>query len=202
MAAGMPSTEQLELSERLSAGDERVLEEILRTYGGAIRTVLCRKYTGVLERNDIEDVLSIALFCIWRKRDTFDSSRGTLRSWFFRIADNAARDVLRHGWQKARQLEVAAEPTRLAEFAQPSHNGDRTHERTTPQQMEIREIVAMLPKPQQSIVLADALCREGVASSQLLSEELGIPPSTVRVYRKRAMDAIRAELRERGHRLP
>ena len=67
--------------------------------------------------------------------------------------------------------------------------------------MEIREIVDSLPAVQKFIVMADAFTRDGTASSQLLAEELNLPASTVRVYRKRALDKIREELKRRGHQL-
>lgn len=198
----MPSTQQPDLSERLLADDEQVLEDVLRTFGPPIRAVLCRKYRGVLTGDDIEDVLAIGLFRFWVNRYRFDEQKGTLRVWFFRIVDNAARDVLKHGWHKARRLETAVEPSVLATFADPRQNG-RDNRRTGPNmsaaQMEIREIVDSLPAVQKSIVMADALTRDGTASSQLLAEELNLPASTVRVYRKRALDKIRTELKRRGH---
>ena len=115
----MPSTQQPDLSERLLADDEQVLEDVLRTFGPPIRAVLCRKYRGVLSGEDIEDVLAIGLFRFWVNRRRFDERKGTLRVWFFRIVDNAARDVLKHGWHKARRLEAAVEPAVLATFADP-----------------------------------------------------------------------------------
>jgi len=69
-------------------------------------------------------------------------------------------------------------------------------------QLDLREIVAELPERQRYIVMADASAREGVASSILIGDELGVPGSTVRVYRKRAMDRIRSELTRRGHDVP
>jgi RNA polymerase sigma-70 factor (ECF subfamily) len=198
----MPSIEQPDLSELLATGDDRVLEDILRAYGGPICAALARKYTGILQQADIEDVLSIGLFRVWSNRESFDPAKGTLQAWFYRIVDNAARDVLRHGWQKARQMEVAFEPAALAGLAEPSHNGRPNHDSPSAQDMEIREIIATLPQTQQAIILADAYCRDGTASSRILAEELGMSAATVRVYRKRALDAIRAELERRGRQRP
>lgn len=202
MASGMPSIEQPDLCELLATGDDRVLEEILRAYGGPVCAVLLQKYAGILQRADIEDVVSIGLYRVWSSRESFDPDKGSLRAWFYRIADNAARDVLRHGWQKARQMEVAFEPAALASLAERSHNGQPEEGLQAEQHMEIREIIATLPQIQQAIVLADASCRDGKASSRLLAEEFGMRAATVRVYRKRALAAIRAELERRGHELP
>lgn len=235
----MPATEERPVAERLVAGDEAALEEILRAHGPVIRVVLGRKYQGVLQAADVEDVLSVALYRVWKNRTRYDDAKGALRTWFFRIADNAARDVLKHGWFKARRMEVGTDPGALAAYSavrnseyringrsRPSHRSgshevEDNHEspsnsrqdsrlelppdaEATPTavQQDLREIVASLPEAQQKIITADALSRDDVAGSAFLSEELGLPPSTIRVYRKRAMDRIRSELSQRGHDVP
>ena len=62
----------------------------------------------------------------------------------------------------------------------------------------LREIVATLPEAQRRIVWADALNPHGPVDGGVLAEELGIPPGTVRVYRKRGLDRIRKELERRN----
>jgi DNA-directed RNA polymerase specialized sigma24 family protein len=115
-----------------------------------------------------------------------------------RIADNVAKDVLRDGWQKARQLEVAAEQAWLESFpsaprALPDHD-----QMADPVLVKaLREIVSALPEAQRRIVWADALNPDGPVASEVLGEELGIPPGTVRVYRKRGLDRIRKEMEKR-----
>jgi len=201
----MTSLDQPELQERLLADDEQVLEDVLRQFGPAFRAVLRRQFGEVLSDGDIEDVLSIGLFRFWKNRHQYDERRGRLRVWFFRIVVNAARDVLKHGWHKARQLEVSADPVVLASLAEAPRNGHPVElkERTiSAEQMVVREIVANLPEAQRKIILADAACRDDTASSQRLAKELGIAATSVRVYRKRAMDKIRSELEERGYEIP
>jgi RNA polymerase sigma factor (sigma-70 family) len=199
----MPVEQQLDLAERLLADDEQALEEIVRQFGPAVQAVIARKYRGLLRPADAEDVLAIGLFRLWTHRRTYDETKGSLRVWFFRIVDNAARDVLRHGWQKARQLEVETEPHTLAGLADHRTNG-RASTTSTQQtnddaaQQALREIIAELPEMQRRIVTADALARDETVAAGQLADELGIPPGTVRVYRKRALDKIRSELARRG----
>ena len=198
----MPVTQEIDFAERLLADDEQVLADVLRMHGPVIRVVLCRRYQGLLAESDIDDVLSIGLFRLWNSRESFDQRKGKLRVWFFRIVENAARDVLRMGWQRARQLEVSTSPSQLASMVDHRRNGNR---HTTPSQpvsevqIEVRKIVDGLPKVQRQIVLAFALARDDSTTSQSLGEELDIPASTVRVYRKRAMDTIRDELIRCGY---
>ena len=200
----MPVTEQLDLAQRLLQDDEQVLEDVLRAFGPPILAVLGQRYQHVLRSQDIEDVLSIGLFRMWTNRAKFDANKASLKVWLFRIVENAARDVLRHGWHKARLMEVTGE---LALIGACSRDTSQRDDEVAPKapsavQMELREIVAGLSDVQRSIVMADAATRDGTACSATLGEELKIPASTVRVYRKRAMDKIKKELKARGHEVP
>jgi len=200
----MPVTEQLDLAQRLLRDDEQVLEDVLRAFGPSILAVLGNRYRDVLRTQDIEDVLSIGLFRMWTNRAKFDADKASLKVWLFRIVENAARDVLRHGWHKARLMEVTGELALIGAAApQPKPSSDE--EKQSPPsalQMELREIVAGLSEVQRYIVMADAATRDATACSRTLGDELNMPAATVRVYRKRALDKIKRELRSRGHEVP
>ncbi len=211
--------------QRLRDGDEAVLELLLHEHGATIRAVLKQKFPGRLDHSDFEDILAIALFRVWSRRDQFDPDRGSLRAWFYRIAANVTKDVLRYGWQKARQLEVSYEPAKLSDVAvesparavridepvgqaasvgseavtQGDTSADSDNETlATRLRDELRAILDELPDAQRRIILADAASRDGKVSSEHLSRELGIPPGTVRVYRRRALARLRNELDIRG----
>ncbi|MDA0587526.1 MAG: sigma-70 family RNA polymerase sigma factor [Planctomycetota bacterium] len=212
-SAEIGSAEDIDrLPERLANGDETALEQILREFGPPVRGLLARKYCGVLGEGDFEDVLSIALFRVWQHRERFDPTRASLKAWFYRIATNAARDVLRYGWYKARRLEVSYEAASLASvrtmeaaeaFSQKEQSGENdSADVENPEHEEVRqllrEVLATLSDAQRRIVLADAASKEGKVPSQELSDELGIPPATIRVYRRRAIEKLRKELDRRG----
>ncbi len=193
-----------DLGARLRAGEEAVLEVILRTHGPPILALLRRRFVGRLTATDFEDVLAAALFRMWQHRTRFDPALASLRVWFFRIAENLVRDILKHGWHKARQLEMSTEPRLLAEVIDRRPNGESDHVvgdgelptlRVPPELL--RELLALLPENQRRIVLADANSRDGVVASHDLASELGIPASTVRVYRRRALERLRREIEER-----
>lgn len=192
-----------DLGAQLRAGDEAVLEDILRTHGPPILALLKQRFVGRLRMPDLEDVVATALFRIWQHRARFDSTRASLRVWFFRIAENVARDVLKHGWHKARQRELSLEPTLLAMTIDRRSGDDELNddaESTTALRIppdELREILAQLPDSQRRIVMADADSPEGVVASSSLAKELGIPQSTVRVYRRRALERLRREIETR-----
>lgn len=190
-----------DLGAQLRTGNEEVLEVILRAHGPPILALLRQRFVGSLTAADFEDVLAAALFRMWQHRERFDAARASLRVWFFRIAENLARDVLKHGWHKARQLEQSTEPMQLAEAVdhRRSHR-DLEDERSFASGIpsdQLRELLAQLPENQRRIVLADADSRDGIVASHELATELGIPASTVRVYRRRALERLRREIEER-----
>ena len=178
--------------------DERALRELVERHGRAVKAVLRGRYASALSAEDIDDVVSVASHRIWKRADRLAEVRSP-RAWFLRVADNVARDVLRFGWQRARQLEVAADAAWLGSFP------ERPRVLADPEQIveselvsALREIVATLPEAQRRIVWADALNPHGPVDGGVLAEELGIPPGTVRVYRKRGLDRIRKELERRN----
>ena len=209
------STSQPDIGQRLISGDETALEAALRAHGPPVKALLRRKFFGSLTDTDFEDVLAVALFRMWQYRARYDASRASLRVWFYRIAENVTKDVLRHGWQKARQLEVTFEPLALSAVIDhrtlPTNTSDALPENTQPvssssqEETEARpigedliEVLKLLPETQRKILLADAESTDGKVASQDLASELGIPASTIRVYRRRALEKVRSEMDRRG----
>ncbi len=168
------------------------------------------KYTkrlGVLRYEDIEDVVSIALRRVWESRSSYDQNKQSLRAWFYCIADNAAKDVLRHGWHKARSLERADGHDWIEANAE--DNREETPSKTGPDDVatskkaaDVEDALSRLSREQCAIVLADAAAGDGVASNEYLAQVLRIPQAHVRVYRSRAYAALRKELRKRGYDIP
>ena len=180
----------------VAASAEQQLEELVRDHASAVRDILIPRYRGGLTPSDIDDVVAIAAHRLWTHRSEFAQLRSP-RAWFVRIADNVARDVLRYGWQKARRLEVAAEKSYLESFSPAVPDGGG--QEPDPERSKIvRELIQQLPEKQRKIIWADALSRSGNIPADDLARELGIPPGTVRVYRKRALDKLRALLTEHG----
>lgn len=192
----MAMTEPTELADRLQESDPSALEDVLRHLGTAVLILLRRRFQEVLREEDLEDVLSIGLFRLWTSRDRFDPDKASLRVWFYRICENAARDVLKYGWQKARTLEIQSQVL-VIDHCRPSES--ECVVTRTALQHDLREILAELPETQRTILLADAEARDTVACSLRLGQDLGLPASTIRVYRKRALDHVRREMASRGH---
>ena len=78
----------------------------------------------------------------------------------------------------------------------------RLSEEASERILELRAVLDRLPDAYRTIVLADAAAPGRVASAEFLSQELQIPTGAVRVYRHRAMKAIRTALEQAGYKLP
>ena len=209
---GKPSepSDDVDLALRLMDDEQSALAEILRWYGPAVAAGLRGKYE-TLTYEDVEDVLSIAISRLWDARHVYDENRSTLRTYFYGIADNAARDVFEFGWHRARRLEVdyggaqeldAVAPTSVS--ANDRQNGSPSECKKRSQKAErglgdLKQIVEGLPEKQRHIIQADACTKDEVADAGRLADELGIAATSVRVYRMRAMETIRRRMRERGH---
>jgi len=182
-------------SDAVPATAEQQLEQIIREHASAVRDILIPRYRGGLDPSDIDDVVAVTANRLWTHRSEFARLRSP-RAWFVRIADNVARDVLRFGWQKARQLEISAEKPYLESFspAEEQESPEPDPERAR----MVRELVEQLPEKQRKIIWADALSRSGNIPAEDLARELDIPAGTVRVYRKRALDRLRKLLTEHG----
>jgi RNA polymerase sigma factor (sigma-70 family) len=207
-----------DLKHLLLDNHEAALGMILRDHGPAVAAALRRRYS-VLNENDVEDVLATALYRLWAYRKRLDSAKGPVAALFYRIADNVVRNLFKTGWHRLRSQEVRLEdwtetmagPIRPADPVCPADpippaDAGPSDATTIRQEGRIREdlqiIIDSLPPAYRYIVLADATAKDRVASAELIAEELEIPAGTVRVYRNRAMNAIRGKLRKLGYNVP
>ena len=143
---------------------------------------------GLLRYEDIEDVVSIALWRLWDARTSYDDTKQSLRVWFYSIAENVAKDVLKHGWHKARRiernpgqewLEQTQDHTRPVPASPKGKKSGKEKKKAT----DLDDVLSQLPEAQHKIVMADSASRDGNASNEFLADELGIPAAHVRVYR-------------------
>ena len=205
--AGLSSKQtDSDLKHLLLDDHEAVLGTILRDYGPAVAACLRRRYC-ILNENDVEDVVATALYRLWAYRKRLDLAKGSLAALFYRIADNVVRNLFKTGWHRLRLQEVRLEDwTEAVELPDRSIDPDRPVEGEPSDAGKIRQdlqiIIDSLPAAYRYIVLADATAKDRVASAELIADELEIPAGTVRVYRNRAMNAIRGKLRALGYNVP
>jgi RNA polymerase sigma factor (sigma-70 family) len=192
---------QDEVAIRLWDGDKTAWELILDEYVPSIIKSLGYKYPS-FSSEDLEDIVCEAIKRLWAKREEYDDSQGSLKALLYRIADNVAKDCLKSGWQKLQEKTEQCDGMRLEELAAVDVDQDEDEvsgDYDSPFNADLRQIVNSLPEVQQKIIWAFALAPEGEINAPMIGRELGYPAGTIHVYRNRARDKIRAEMRKRGH---
>jgi RNA polymerase sigma-70 factor, ECF subfamily len=92
------------LLKRASEGDQGAFGELVEPYRAELRAH-CYRILG--SAHDAEDALQDALLRAWRGLPRFEG-RGSVRSWLYTIASNAALDITRH--RSRRELPVSFGP--------------------------------------------------------------------------------------------
>jgi RNA polymerase sigma factor (sigma-70 family) len=176
--------------------DDSWVRSVLSQHAPPVGAWLRARYS-ILTAEDVEDIIVTASIRLWRSRDNFDEARSSLRTWFARIADNVARRLIETGWARTRSLEVPLDELQYPAMPDKSRHADSAEE--TSQAHRIRQALDRLPEAYRTILLADACATDRVASAEFLSQELQLPAGTVRVYRHRAVIALRKLLIESGY---
>lgn len=183
-----------EIVAMLRAGGEEGLRQILRVYGPRVKWLLKDRFGDLLADLDAAAVLNEALLKVYTSIGMFDPSKGTLGTWFWRIAMNTARDLLR-GQRRHRHEPLTEDPY------EPGEPGESLAEEETmpaPVLRDLQEAIESLPDLQRSIIRADLACG-GVAGAAWLARRYGTTESSIYVSRNKARENLRKAMRQRGH---
>ena len=157
------------------------LEELYDTHSGTALAVAYRVLGNVA---DAEEVLQEVFLTVWRSRHSYDSSRGSLRTWLLAVVRHRAIDVLR------RRPHVAVCP--LDEHFHAAGEGDVPAEvvRTLDGQRMRRALQGLPPEQLQAIELAYF---SGLTHGEI-AERLAIPLGTIKGRIRLGMDRLRTSL--------
>lgn len=202
----MDTSEQTEgqqhLSRRLLDGDDSVLKDILEGFGPLLQKALRHRFMGGLNYHDIEDVIAFSLWKLWENRDAYDPEKSDLKKYILIISINRSLDIIRARVHGSHRLETYLEQ-RNRQFATPlpPSTDDPIGEGESDSKMikDLMECVERLPEKWRQIIWSDACSSNGVSPSQLLSKDLRLSQSSIRVYRKSAMDQLRRYMEEKGY---
>jgi DNA-directed RNA polymerase specialized sigma24 family protein len=185
--------EQLEIACGLLDKDERALLRLLETYGPKLKWLLKKKFGGVLNECDVNSCVLYAAAKAWNS--PYDDAKGTLGGWFYTIACNAAKDMVRgQKNEPKRSLRLEWEPTlppRVPACLDENENSD-------PVIQDLMQEVMRLGTIQRTIAEADLLA-EGEADAEALAKKLGIPKQSVYSYRNKYRAALLERMKRRGH---
>ena len=160
--------DDLDLWRRFKLGDEQAAAELYDRYSPLIYNVA---HKVLRDHAPSEDVLQEVLFRLWRVPDSFDPSKGSLRTWLTVVSRRRAIDWLREHKAESdvADLDVFVDATQLAEaaFKQIANR--------------VNELLADLPeKSRVTFQLAYTQGMTHTEISELLREPLGTTKSRIR----------------------
>src|SRR5579859_2281588 len=108
MSAHPQSSEEAadaELVARLGGRDESALRALHRRYASLLFTVAAR----LVEPATAEEVVQDVFMTLWRKHETFDPARGSLKGWLCQVTRHRAINVLRGRGRDTNDLDGTAQ---------------------------------------------------------------------------------------------
>jgi RNA polymerase sigma factor (sigma-70 family) len=161
--------------EKARAGEGDAFGRIFDRYR---RRLYRHSYRLVPDRVDADDVVAIAFFEAWRRRDSVRFVDGSILPWLLVIATNSAHNVSR----SARRYRAL-----LAKLPAAEHSGDHAADSDD----MAWQALARLPLADRQVI---ALCVLDGYSEREASYALGIAPGTVKSRLSRAKSRLASHL--------
>jgi len=179
------SNTDAELMRQIVAQRQEALSVLYARYAPLVFHLASHSLEGAAAEDIVQDVF----LAVWRKADTFDARRGTVRAWLLQIAHFRILNELRRRSRRP-QLEPDAEGELLEEVPDggegPVEAAWRSFRRDA-----VRAAINKLPPTQRqalSLAFFDDLTQDQVASM------LNVPLGTVKTRIRTAMQSLRLHL--------
>lgn len=183
-ATGSEPASDQSLMRRLSARDDKALEELYDRYSRLVYSVLLR-ITGQAEL--AEELLQETFLRLWRNAESYRETRGELRPWLLTVARNLAFDHRRTKVEQQRQREHHLEIVPAISSGPPTEEIYARHERVR----QVREVIGTLPTPQQRALHLAYF--EGMSQSEI-ARAMDEPLGTVKTWVRTALRELRTQL--------
>jgi RNA polymerase sigma-70 factor (ECF subfamily) len=176
------------LVARMAGGDSTALEALYDRHASTVLGILV-KVIG--DRAAAEDVLQETFWRVWKSASSFDSQRGSLTGWLFRIARNLAIDAHRR---------MNVRPQALGSLDSAEALADQTADPTTdvPEQVQaafrsrqVRSALAALPGLQRQVI---ELAYFYGMTRQEIAEATGEALGTIHTRARLGLQRLREEL--------
>lgn len=176
-----------EFQERLLQGDIETFRTFFRQRSPEV-IALCQNILGSVQ--DAEDVTAEVFFEMWSRRDRFDASRGSLRTYVLLLARSRAIDLYR---SKAKVRDRVGVQTEVTEAVA---NYERSpHRDASMQEFQVLASGALAEIDQQERTAIELAFFEGLSHSQIASR-LDSPLGTVKSHIRRGLAKLRQKLQK------
>ncbi|MDQ6947603.1 MAG: sigma-70 family RNA polymerase sigma factor [Actinomycetota bacterium] len=172
----------------LAAGEVEVIRVLYQRYGGLAYSLAVR-ILG--DHGRAEDVVQDAFMRVWAHADSFDATRGSLRSWLLTTIRNRAIDYLRGRAGRERQeLELSREL--------PAHGAGSDPWRDVAESLErqaVRQALSSLPPDQRQVV---ELAYFGGYTQREIAAIVQVPLGTIKGRTRLALEKLSSYFQGRG----
>jgi RNA polymerase sigma factor (sigma-70 family) len=184
-----PGVRDVQLHERLVAGDDTALAEAYDEWSALVHSVAARI---TADHHAAQDVTQQVYVHLWERPETFDPRRGTLRAWLCLLARRRAIDHIRSRHSRGRYQTTAAAADAAAHRAHPDVDDGLIWETEA---KAVREAVRALPEAQREAVFLAYV--EGHSYRQV-ARVLDIPEGTAKTRLRKALATVADRLADEG----
>jgi RNA polymerase sigma-70 factor (ECF subfamily) len=171
-----------DLMALVRAGDSAAFEVVYERHGG-VAFSLAHRMCG--RGQAAEDVVQEAFLSAWRRAESFDAARGSLRTWLLGIVHHRAVDALRRSGQDVRRRVDA--PVEEMEVEAEGRVDDEVIERD--RAGVVRAALTELPDDQVKVI---ELAYFGGFTHTEIADMLGVPIGTVKGRMRLGLSKLRA----------
>jgi RNA polymerase sigma-70 factor (ECF subfamily) len=177
-----------ELVASLAAGEVEALRTLYQRYG-ALCYSLAVRILG--DPGRAEDVVQDAFIRLWTHANSYDSARGSLRTWLLTAVRHRAIDYLRGRPGRERQeVEIGPELPAHGVGSDPWRDVAESLERQA-----VRQALASLPPDQRQVV---ELAYYGGYTQREIAEIVSVPLGTIKGRTRLALEKLSSYLLGRG----
>jgi DNA-directed RNA polymerase specialized sigma24 family protein len=178
-----------ELVQRIHDGDEIAFRLALERVTPRTLGWLIRKYNGILDHAELEDVLQEGAIALWISPPTI-GERFSLEAWFLGVVTHKAIDILR----RRGDVFIQGLNTDIQVAGRARHE---LSEGDGPDLAALFEAIATLSPLQRTVIEADLAC-DGHADDDQLASELGKSKESIQTFRSKALRKLRTRMHAGG----
>lgn len=175
------------LLDAITARDDRALAALYDRYGG-LAFALAYRILG--DRGAAEDVVQDVFLSVWRRAGSFQTGRGSVRTWLLSIVHHRAIDRLRGTTGRARQDAPLDEVDRVVSAEDPWREVS-----TTLQREVLKRGLATLPDTQRETI---ELAYFGGYTQNEIAQRMAVPLGTVKGRMRIGLQKLRGVLMGAG----
>ncbi len=176
-----------DLMRRVQADDTRAFEELYDRYSRqafGLARVICGEGS-----QRAEEAIQDGFLAIWRSRASYDSARGSARSWLLMLIRHRSIDMMRRGRRDDGWRDLDGEVERLQAPGSVTQDAEKRD-----QAEQLRDALWQLPVHQREAI---ALAYFGGLTHSEIAAHLRVPPGTVKGRIRLGMGKVRAEINPR-----